>query len=47
MLNYEDPEIEEKWCAERRSEVVSYLISERVEHGEIGEWPAWHLAPYV
>lgn len=47
MLNYDDPDIEGKWCGERRSEVVSYLNAERVEHGEVGDWPAWHLAPYV
>jgi hypothetical protein len=24
-----------------------YLSKEKVPHGRIGEWPAWHLAPYV
>ena len=47
MLNYDDPDIEEKWCGDRRLEVASYLNTERVEHGQVGEWPAWHLAPYV
>jgi hypothetical protein len=38
---------EEKWCAERRAHVTEYLAGERVEHGRVGDWPAWHLAPYV
>ena len=42
-----DPAAEERWCDERRSEVIDYLKKERVEHGRVGEWPAWHLAPYV
>ena len=46
-MDYDDPEVEQHWCAERRSEVASYLASQHVTHGEIGEWPAWHLAPYV
>jgi len=39
---------EEAWCAERRDLVAKYLASQPgLEHGEIGEWPAWHVAPYV
>jgi hypothetical protein len=38
---------EERWCAERRAQVADYLIGEGVKHGSIGEWPAWHVAPYV
>lgn len=45
--NYDDPGIEEKWCNERRTEVAVYLKFEGVTHGRIGEWPAWHIAPYV
>jgi hypothetical protein len=44
---YDGPDVEELWCAERRAEVAGYLERERVSHGRIGEWPAWHLAPYV
>ncbi len=32
---------------DRRQEVESYLSKEQVPHGRIGEWPAWHVAPYV
>jgi hypothetical protein len=46
-VDYGDPQVEEAWCEERRAEVASYLRSHKVEHGEIGEWPAWHLPPYV
>ena len=38
---------EEAWLNARRSDVASYLKSEGVAHGEIGEDPAWHLWPYV
>jgi hypothetical protein len=38
---------EEIWCAERRTEVEAYLSRQGLTHGEIGEWPAWHFAPYV
>ncbi len=46
-LDYDDPEIEERWCNEQRTRVANYLRFEAVKHGRIGEWPAWHLAPYV
>ncbi len=46
-INYDDPAIEEQWCMERRAQVIEYLNREKVIHGEVGEWPAWHVAPYV
>lgn len=45
--NYDDPAVEDRWCAERRSSVADYLRRQNVDHGEIGKWPAWHVAPYV
>lgn len=45
--DYDDPNVEEAWCNERRAEVAAYLMAQRVHHGEVGDWPAWHLAPYV
>jgi len=27
--------------------VRAYLKDERVEHGRIGTWPAWHVEPYL
>jgi hypothetical protein len=46
-INYHDPDIEEEWCMERRAQVIEYLNREKVIHGEVGEWPAWHVAPYT
>lgn len=46
-LDWDDPIVEERWCAERRIEVTEYLARQRVEHGEVGSWPAWHVVPYV
>jgi hypothetical protein len=45
--NLNDPNEEEAWCAERRAQVAAHLKGERVKHTEIGEWPAWHIAPIV
>jgi len=46
-MTYDSPEVEEQWCSERRNEVANYLQAHQVKHGQIGEWPAWHLMPYV
>ena len=47
MIDYDDPAVEEEWCAKQRDIVTSYLRSEGVETGEIGEWPAFHVAPIL
>ena len=47
MPNYDDPAVEEQWCHQRRAQVLEYLEREGVKHGRVGEWPAWHVAPYV
>jgi hypothetical protein len=47
MPDYDDPSVEERWCIERRTQVIGYLQEQGVEHGRVGEWPAWHVAPYV
>ena len=46
-MDYDDPKVEEQWCNERRREVSAYLQRQGVAHNQIGEWPAWHVAPYV
>jgi hypothetical protein len=46
-MDYDDPNVVERWCSERQAEVATYMQRERVAHGRIGEWPAWHVAPYV
>ena len=45
--DYDDPVIEERWCFEQRENVADYLRRQGVNHSRIGEWPAWHVAPYV
>jgi hypothetical protein len=45
MPDYDDPEVEERWCTEQQKIVADYLHSQGVKHGRIGEWPAWHVAP--
>ena len=47
MPDYDDPVVDAQWCAERRAEVTAYLQRERVDHGRVGEQPAWHIAPSV
>ena len=41
--NFED----ELWCASRRDDVVAYLATERLDHGEVGEVPAWFITPVL
>ncbi len=38
---------EEKWCLERRAEVLEYLSKENLYHGQVSEWPAWDIYPYT
>jgi len=38
---------EEAWCRSVRPKVIDYLASQKVTHGQVGNLPAWHLAPYV
>lgn len=45
--DYDDPDVEDAWCEERRIEVAAYLKEKRLPYRGIGEWPAWHVAPYV
>ncbi|MBZ9997111.1 MULTISPECIES: DUF4826 family protein [unclassified Mesorhizobium] len=38
---------EEAWCESQRQYVIDYLEREQLKHGRVGEWPAWHVYPYV
>jgi hypothetical protein len=38
-----DDNDEDLWCSTQRDIVANYLHSQRVEHGRIGDWPAWHV----
>ncbi len=47
MPDYDDPEIEAQWLADRRAEVTEYLKNEGLAHGPIAEECAWYVSPYV
>ena len=39
---------QDAWCDARREDVIEHLAQqEGLTHGEVGDWPAWHFAPYV
>lgn len=38
---------ENDWCAERAVEVLHCVQRHSLEHGRIGERPAWHVMPYA
>src|SRR5262249_41902889 len=38
---------EEAWCNSERDRVIAYLEGEGLSHGNVGDWPAWHMTPYV
>ena len=46
-LDWDNPAVEERWCGQRRQVLTEYLAREDVNHGKVGDWPAWHVAPYV
>lgn len=41
----DDPANETDWVLSMRREVEDYLRDQDLDHGEIGDWPAWHIAP--
>lgn len=45
--DYDDPDQEAEWCGLMRAEASRYLVERAVPHGEVGEWPAFRLAPHV
>jgi hypothetical protein len=47
MLDYDDSDVEAQWYVDRRNEVEECLSREGVAHGQVGEAPAWSVAPYV
>ncbi|MFN4038756.1 MAG: DUF4826 family protein [Erythrobacter sp.] len=42
-----DEETEEQWCAAQREGVLSYLVGQGFVSPNVGDWPAWHVAPMV
>jgi hypothetical protein len=47
MQDEPDEAEEEEWCESQRQYVVDYLGRERLKHGRLGAWPAWHVYPHV
>lgn len=47
MPEQPDEVVEEAWCESQRQNVIEYLSRERLQHGKVGEWPAWHVYPHV
>jgi hypothetical protein len=45
--DWDDEAVTESWCAQQREIAAEYLLRQPVNFGELGEWPAWHVAPYV
>lgn len=38
---------EKAWIASQRKEVIAYLESQECAHAGVGEWPAFHVNPYM
>lgn len=47
QVDWENPEVEEEWVSQQRQVLEAYLHLQGLKHGAIGEWPAWHVAPYA
>jgi hypothetical protein len=44
---FDDARLDERWCQEQRANVIRYLDSQQCKYRDVGEWPSWHIAPYV
>ena len=42
-----DAATDERWCAARAADVAACLQRLGIEHGRIGDGPAWHVMPYA
>ena len=40
-------EEDDRWCVAQRQQVLAYLSEEGFEAPNVGEWPAWHVAPLI
>lgn len=40
-------EQEDQWCADQRQAVVAYLMEQGHSEPNVGDWPAWHIAPII
>ena len=42
-----EPLSEDAWCAACAADVLACVQRLSLDHGRIGEWPAWHVMPYA
>ena len=49
MDNHDELEYEKEaaWVASEREKVISYLVTQKCAHAGVGEWPAFHIDPYI
>lgn len=47
MSDDTDIDVEEEWVAAERVKVIAYLEAQKCSHAGVGEWPAFHIDPYV
>lgn len=45
--DWDDDAVIESWCQQQRAVAAEYLSRQPVHFGDLGDWPAWHVAPYV
>jgi hypothetical protein len=38
---------EDAWCNARAADMAACVAREGLDHGRLGEWPAWHVMPYA
>jgi len=46
-IDWDDESTIKRWCMEQRDNAARYMSEQPVKFGALGEWPAWHVAPYV
>jgi len=46
-VDWDDDDVIERWCVSQRLFAERYLALQPVKLGALGEWPAWHVAPFA
>lgn len=47
MDDNSNDEADEHWCRTQRQQVLVYLSDEGFKSPNVGDWPAWHVAPVI
>lgn len=47
MDEFSNDAADTSWCGTQRAQVLAYLFDEGFQSANIGEWPAWHVAPII